>query len=122
MKESQSCYSVRNSDHGMAWHGAFDSSNPLTQRPGLSNRGMASLCELIREGFKKTSRESQNAALRTSLRLSMFRVVSTKLCHYHYSQYCHNHYCHYYHCDHYYYHYYYCLYCHYYYRLYCHYY
>ena len=43
---------------------------------------------------KKTLRESQNAALWTSLRLSMCQVVFTKLCHYYYCHYCYSHYCH----------------------------
>ena len=49
----------------------------------------------------KISRESQNAALRISFRLSMCKVVFTKLWHYHYCHYCHNHYCHYDYCDYY---------------------
>ena len=44
--------------------------------------------------IKKKSKELQNAALRISHRLSMCRIVFTKLCHYYYCHYCHNHYSH----------------------------
>ena len=48
--------------------------------------------------FKKTWRESQKAALRTTHQLLRCQVVYTKRCHYYFCHHCYCPYCHYYYC------------------------